>query len=125
MGSTVLMIAFHVNYSSHMPTHTHTLLNSNVLIQTHPLTPPPSTTPSESKPDLIRVVATILHPEIFYKTLPITPTTSAYDVIAALVEKYAIAMEDQNPDVFYLMEVSCRARDSEVLNLCSGSGGTV
>lgn len=54
----------------------------------------------------VRVITTILHPQIYYKTLRITQYTTVYEVIVKLVGKYTNSTEDQNPDVFYITEVS-------------------
>ena len=53
----------------------------------------------------VRVIATALHPQVYYKTLTVKPGMTASDVIVALVDRYADSMEDQNPDSFYLTEV--------------------
>lgn len=51
-------------------------------------------------------MATVLHPELHHKTLlPITPDTTAQEVIVTMVNQHAISTEDQNPDAFYLAEV--------------------
>lgn len=53
----------------------------------------------------IKVVASILQPHLYNKTLRVTMGTTVNDVITKLVTKYAIATEDKNPGSFYLMEV--------------------
>ena len=51
-------------------------------------------------------MAAVLHPELHYKTLlPITPDTTAQEVITTIVNQHAISTEDLNPDAFYLAEV--------------------
>ena len=51
-------------------------------------------------------MAVVLHPELHYKTLlPITPDTTAQEVIVTIVNQHATSSEDLNPDAFYLAEV--------------------
>ena len=59
---------------------------------------------SPSKPSA-RVIITELRPESYYKTLEITPRTTAFEVIVKLIQKYAISEADEDPDLFYLTEV--------------------
>lgn len=54
--------------------------------------------------ELARVIITELCPEAYYKTLQITPYTTAYEVIVKIMQKYA-KEEDNDPDSFYLTEV--------------------
>ena len=63
----------------------------------------------EHKSEYIRIVATELHPQLQYKTLPITAYTSAYEVVVKIVTKFAIKDEDKDPDLFYLAEVQLGA----------------
>ena len=61
-------------------------------------------------------MAAVLHPELHYKTLlPITPDTTAQEVIVTIVNQHAISTEDLNPDAFYLAEVRTSI-------LCTGGG---
>lgn len=59
----------------------------------------------EKKSESVRVVATVLSPQIYYKTLPITRYTTVFEVVVKLVGKYA-KDEEQNPNNYYLTEVS-------------------
>lgn len=54
----------------------------------------------------IKVVASVLQPQLYYKSVPVTMETTVNDVIVTLVTKYAVIEEDKDPDTFYLMEVS-------------------
>ena len=55
----------------------------------------------------MRVVATVLQPQLYYKSVPVTMTTTVNDIIVKLVSRYAVVAEDKDPNSFYLMEVSC------------------
>ena len=67
---------------------------------------------------LLRVVATVLDPTFHYKTLACSGSTTSYDAICMLVKKYAIKMEDQSPQNFYLTEV-CLNMVTELNGRCS------
>ena len=96
---------------SHLPpplTHSHT--------HTHSQPTSPIGSPEDEKEGYIRVMAAVLHPELHYKTvLPITPDTTAQEVIVTIVNRHAISTEDLNPDAFYLAEVRTSI-------LCTGGG---
>ena len=53
----------------------------------------------------IKVVASILQPQLYNKRVLVTVGTTVNDVITMLVTKYAITAEDQDPSSYYLMEV--------------------
>ena len=53
----------------------------------------------------VRVMASILQPQFYYKTVPVTMATTVDDIITSLVAKFAVAVEDKDPECFYLMEV--------------------
>ena len=53
----------------------------------------------------IRVVVSVLQPQLYYKTLPVAKTTTVNDVIDKLVRAFAVSAEDKNLEGFYLMEV--------------------
>lgn len=57
--------------------------------------------------NLIQVKVNVLHPHINFKTLPVSESTAAEDVVLNLVEKHGITLQDKNPDAFYLAEVQC------------------
>ena len=60
---------------------------------------------NEGAESSVRVVATVLQPQLYYKSVPVTVATTVNDIIVSLVSKYAIAAEDKDPNSFYLMEV--------------------
>lgn len=65
----------------------------------------------------IKVVASILQPRLYNKTVPVAMGTTVNDVISMLVTKYAITAEDRDPSSFYLMEVrggACLIRTLEM-----------
>ena len=57
----------------------------------------------------IHVVASVLQPQLYYKTVSVTAGTTVDDIITGLVTEYAVSTGDQDPDSFYLMEVSCES----------------
>jgi len=58
---------------------------------------------AKQKGEFVRVVSTVLNPQIHYKTLPITRSTTIFEVIVKLVGKYS--QTEQNPHNFYITEV--------------------
>ena len=54
--------------------------------------------------EFAKVIITELNPEVYYKTLQITPYTTAFEVIVKIIQKFA-KEEDRDPDMFYLTEV--------------------
>ena len=61
---------------------------------------------NQGEESTVRVVATVLQPQLYYKSVPVTMATTVNDVIVWLVSKYAVATSDRDPASFYLMEVS-------------------
>ncbi len=51
----------------------------------------------------MRVVSTVLNPQAHYKTLPITCSSTVFEVVVKLVGKYS--QTEENPQDFYLTEV--------------------
>ena len=104
-GYLVSKVKMVIHLLTHLPspTHTHT--------HTHSQPTSPLDSPEEEKDGYIRVMAAVLHPEMHHKTLlPITPDTTAQDVIVTMVNQHATSTEDQNPDAFYLAEVRTSAQ---------------
>ena len=70
--------------------------------------------PEEDGAPSIKVVASILQPQLYNKRVPITMGTTVNDVITMLVTKYALTSEDRDLSCYYLMEVrgriACRVR---------------
>ena len=62
--------------------------------------------PNEGAESTVRVVATVLQPHLYYKSIPVTMAMTVNDIIVRLVSKYAVVAEDKDPNSFYLMEVS-------------------
>ena len=62
---------------------------------------------NEGAESSVRVVATVLQPQLYYKSVPVTMTTTVNNIIVKLVSRYAVVAEDKDPNSFYLMEVSC------------------
>ena len=61
---------------------------------------------AEQKGEFVRVMVSVLHPQIIYKTLHITKHSTVFEVVVKLVSKYAFSQEDKdNPDAFYMTEV--------------------
>lgn len=54
----------------------------------------------------LRVYASDLHPDILYKTITITATTTALEALQLFLKKYAVDEEDRDPSRFNLAEVS-------------------
>jgi len=52
------------------------------------------------------VYASDLHPDILYKTITVTPKTTALEALQWLLNKYAVDEDDKDTNKFYLAEVS-------------------
>lgn len=59
----------------------------------------PAPTSGLQKYDLVRVVATVLHPEIYYKTIPITGLV-AFTLCSTVADPYNV-VSTQNPICVY------------------------
>ena len=60
----------------------------------------------EGRRSSVTVVASVLQPHLYHKAVSVTTGTTINDVINWLVSKYAIRVEDRDPQSFDLMEVS-------------------
>ena len=67
---------------------------------------PLPTTLDSSKSYKLRVYASDLHPDILYKTITITTTTTAVEALQLLLNKYAVDEDDKDHSRFNLAEVS-------------------
>ena len=56
---------------------------------------------------VVQVHTSTLSPDLRYTTLSVTMTTTAYEIIHLLVERYAVNEEDKDPRQFLLKEVNC------------------
>jgi len=88
------------------PPSLHTLhIHTSHTQSSSPINDTPTDPLKDQNSDHIRVLGTVLHPQVHYESLPITPSTTAREVIVALVDKYAAFTDDKSPDTFYLTEV--------------------
>ena len=103
------MVIFKLQWSPlHRWTHTNTQtlhIHTSHTQSSSPINDTPTDLLKDQNNDHIRVLGTVLHPQVHYESLPITPNTTAREVIVALVDKYATSTEDKSPDAFYLTEV--------------------
>jgi len=66
----------------------------------------PQDSPVIDRACILRVYTSDLHPDVLYKTITVTPKTTALEALQCLLNKYAVDEDDKDPRKFYLTEVS-------------------